>query len=145
MSNATIRSDADEGLLVSRVTSEQRKRLTAEHSARLARGEIDLGPAGHAGNPLPVDATAERRDMRDPNALGKRVLQHAMHGELPLAEVADLVDAGDGGTVRDYDSGELSGTRTAAKYRAELEERAARGDKFAISMLTTGKPGDSDE
>jgi hypothetical protein len=33
----------------------------------------------------------------------------------------------------------------SAAYRAELEARAALGDRFAISVLTTGEPGDEAE
>lgn len=117
---------------------QQRKRLTAEHHAKIVSGEIDLGPTTvHTGVQTDV------RDKRDPAHLGMVILAHAE--KTPICKYATYVDHGGGVAIREYDPGESRATFTARKYRDELEERAAEGDKFAISVLTTGQPGDSGE
>jgi len=87
--------------------------------------------------------------MRDPSALGRFLLDMdaspGKEARMTALEVYDKIAILPTITIPNYDPGESTVTETARAYREELEARAAEGDKFAISMLTTGQPGDSDE
>jgi hypothetical protein len=82
------------------------------------------------------------RDARDPEELGNALLIiRDDRREWPLSMVYDrhraIMD-----DVVPYDPMPVD---HSAAYRAELEARAALGDRFAISVLTTGEPGDEAE
>lgn len=125
---------------LSETKDQRRKRLTAEHHAKIVSGAIDIGPITvHTGVQTDV------RDKRDPAVLGVQVLDRAQkYGS--ILNGSDYLDSPSGRMeTPEYDPGESRATYTARAYRQELEERAAQGDKFAISVLTTGQPGDSSE
>lgn len=65
----------------------------------------------------------------------------------PMGTMSEVMDAlhPDYLAVDNYPQDESAATIAAREYQAELEERAANGDKFAISVLTTGLPGDEAE
>lgn len=87
--------------------------------------------------------------MRDPQALGDFLLDTmaspGKEAKMSALEVYDKLAILPTITIPNYAAGESTVTETTRKYREELEERALHGDKYAISMLTTGEPGDSDE
>lgn len=139
------RSDADKDEYVSKITSEQRKRMSQELHERIVRGEVDLGPAGHALDPLSQQPIRNDRDKFDPCDLGSAISTVARNLGIPYRQAADELYAGKHGDVMEFQGTGMLGAETAARYQAELRERAGRGDKYAISMLTTGQPGDSDE
>lgn len=141
--------------IVSKISDEERKRLAAEHRAKVASGEIDIGPKPHHE---PTDPSI-RADRRDPQAIGEKLMEirratmPATNGNANGAAYAGvgpslsaLADEHMSAllAVPDVSHNETTVVGTARAYRQELEERAAKGDKFAISMLTTGQPGDSD-
>lgn len=120
--------------------AKRRQLARAQLQADIAAGVVDLGPITEHE---PV--TEDIRDKRDPIALGK-ALDQKRHGFVTIKGRADYLDSPSGRLeIPDYDPGESMVVETAKKHRAELEERAANGDRFAISMLETGLPGDSDE
>lgn len=140
MSNKAIEElEAQRSPLGEDERAKRRKLARAQLQADIAAGAVDTGPVIEHE---PV--TEDIRDKRDPIALGSR-LTSVSRPPGTILEIADAVDDGLGTKVPDYDPGESMVTETAKRYRAELEERAANGDRFAISMLTTGQPGDSDE
>lgn len=84
------------------------------------------------------------RDLRDPQILGEhmqRLRGYANEHNLSRSfhEVADAVRAA---KIADYSHTELLSTITAKEYQQELQEKAARGDRYAKSMLERGEPGD---
>lgn len=95
--------------------------------------------------PAPMVLHEDVRDMREPKAFGEILVGMVTHRSdiSTVLEAHDMLEAL-GTHVRPYDPGETTVTETARAYQAELQARAADGDKFAISMLTTGLPGDSD-
>ena len=112
------------------------QRLT--HEAILA-GRLDKGPeAEHTA------VEKDIRDMRDPTELGKRIISTSVQTQSCATEAADQFDAKPKSVPR-YEPSEMMGHHASETYQAELRARAANGDRFAISVLETGKPGDSDE
>lgn len=125
---------------------QRRRRLTLEHHEAIVSGAVDIGPITvHTGVQQDV------RDKRDPSKLGEVILDVRRDHDIVsedyrvLSVVLDDIIPGIRLDVADYNPGESRATFTARAYRKELEERALDGDKFAISVLTTGQPGDSGE
>jgi len=119
--------------------AELRRQRQAELHSDIMAGRIDVGPK-------PEHAHVERdiRDMRDPTALGNAIARKLASGDCEEAsDAADFIDKRV--TVRRSPASELMGDAAARTYQSELKRRAEAGDRFAISVLTTGKPGDSDE
>ncbi len=89
----------------------------------------------------------DARDLRDPQKLGQKLLelrhQIPQRSGTPLSKAYDLAAKWLGGDyITNYPQDELLSTVTAREYRRELETRAAEGDKYAQSVLDTGKPLD---
>lgn len=126
---------------VSQVTERSRRIAQLTLHEEIAAGIVDIGPpTKHA----PI--TEDVRDKRDPKVLGEVVIGLVTHrSDIGLATQAQDMIAKLRIHIRDYKSDDSLGKETVRVRRAELHARAAEGDKFAISMLTTGEPGDSDE
>lgn len=74
------------------------------------------------------------RDLRDPQKLGEAMLEHMKSH--PGSRMTDEWPAGHAlPIVSNYPQDESTVTSTVRQYRKELEERAAQGDRYAISML----------
>ena len=86
----------------------------------------------------------DNRDLRDPQKLGQNlkyqssVVNSGYDKKRPFSWVYDNM----GVSAPNYPQDELLSTVTAREYRRELEARAAAGDKYAKSVLETGKPLD---
>lgn len=94
------------------------------------------------------------RDQRDPTALGQALIDFkgadtAYPNTNPMSVLHDSLERGGilyrGEQIPNYDPSETMVQSTVRTRQQELRDRAARGDKYAISMLETGQPGDSDE
>lgn len=125
---------------------DRKARLRREHHEAIVAGKIDIGPITKHEH-----ITEDIRDMRDPTALADRLDDLTLAADRHYGDEATAVQVyvyADNRQLLDgvprYDPGESMVTETAKSYRQELVDRAADGDRFAISMLTTGKPGDSD-
>jgi hypothetical protein len=83
------------------------------------------------------------RDLRDPRAGGEALLrlrQTAKFKDKPLHVAADAIERGIdlpayATDIPLYPGDESSVAATVATRQQELRDRAARGDKYAISML----------
>ena len=85
------------------------------------------------------------RDLRDPQAIGEEIIRlRGFHPKSTASERADYYFA-ERVEIPTYDRDETVGTIQAKRYRQELRERAANGDKYAISLLNGGKPPGADE
>jgi hypothetical protein len=93
------------------------------------------------------------RDLRDPIAHGAalmRLRQTAKFKDKPLSVVSDALDKGIGlptyaTAIPLYPGDETMVKETTKTRQQELRDRAARGDKYAISMLkgeAFHEPGD---
>jgi hypothetical protein len=84
------------------------------------------------------------RDLRDPQKLGEALRAGEFRPEgWTLSEYYDRQTGIWNHDIPDYPQDESMATVTAREYRAELEARAAEGDKYAKSALeslnTTGR------
>jgi hypothetical protein len=92
--------------------------------------------------------TKDSRDLRDPQKLGQAILGHRKHwqgfaeaeGYDPktnpsLSTIVDYAQEQGYLNVPNYPQDESCATVTAREYRAELQEAAEKGDKYAASRL----------
>ena len=80
----------------------------------------------------------DTRDLRDPQKIGEMLLnvRNSPTGvRYPGVKFSQIADNLHNYPVPNYPQDELLSTITAREYRAELEERAAQGDKYAKSIL----------
>lgn len=115
---------------------ERRIRLTREHHERIVSGQLPLGPL-----PVHEPVTRDIRDLRDPAEHGRALLGRISGS---VCDCADYLDR-HSELVPKFNPTGMLGAVTAAQYQAELTQRAAMGNRFATSVLTTGQPGDSAE
>lgn len=121
-----------QGDVASQVTEAERKAAHDQFKADLAAGKIDLGPSGHSADPPPKETVADNRDMRDPELLGAVLLEgRMMFPDNTLSSVYD----GQPGKLAHIPNYDPNPPDHAAIRLAELEARAAGGDRFAISLL----------
>lgn len=81
---------------------------------------------------------ADNRDLRDPQALGEDLFwrrERAKPGK-PFHVLADYSNRYS--KIPNYPEQDSMGTEQVKKYQAELHERAAGGDKYAIGVLEEG-------
>lgn len=77
----------------------------------------------------------------DPQAVGEWLAEARRdYPRVPLSQIADRIpwDA-----MPEIDKTWTSVTESVAAYQYELQERAVKGDRFAISVLEHGEPGDT--
>jgi len=86
----------------------------------------------------------DRRDLRDPQKLGDFLLTQRDQlnqnfaetgGSPPLSQLYDWFEQRKAFAIPDYPKHDSIGVQAAKDYRAELEARAAEGDRYAASML----------
>lgn len=122
------------------------EREILEREIREGRYKLPQAPAKGVEQKPVGSGFADMRDKRDPASYGKTLLHMSeIRPDLrysPLSEAQDMHTRMKL-TVAEYEADSL-GEETVRARTAELETRAAQGDKYAISMLTTGLPGDSD-
>jgi N-acetylglucosamine kinase-like BadF-type ATPase len=85
------------------------------------------------------------RDLRDPQAIGDEILRlrEQYPGE-PAHGLADYIDENNV-QLRSPAYQTTIGAQQALRYQQELKQRAADGDKFAISLLNgNAAPGADD-
>ena len=79
----------------------------------------------------------------DPAAVGAVLLRaREMRPEWPLHQVADHLEWG---RMPRYNASDSIATETHRRYHAELQERAAAGDRYATSLLLGQNPNDGAE
>lgn len=129
---------SEEDILVSKITPEQRRELMRDHHERILKGEISLGPPGHASDPLSQEPVEDRRDLRDPRLLGNALLvskEVITHGH--AADLSKIYDAHSNSFKKVYNfSPHQSATDvTVPRYRQKMQTLAARGDLAATRVL----------
>ena len=85
------------------------------------------------------------RDLRDPQALGDEILRlRKQHPDEPASFLADYIDENNI-ALRSPAHHRTIGETQALRYQQELKQRAADGDRFAISLLNgNAAPGADD-
>jgi hypothetical protein len=97
-----------------------------------ASGRLVEQAQGHSGAPVPITMLPDTRDQRDPQELGRTLLQvKTLYSTRTLSQVYDLeCDVMD--RIPNYDPSPVD---HAADRQRELEKRAAEGDCFAVAVL----------
>ena len=120
---------------VSKFTQEQRAVAQTFLHQAIEDGTVDIGP-----QVLGVLVRGRHNDARDPQALGEFLLEQ-VDGCGSVAAAYDYWDE-IGFYIPDYDPSPVD---HSVHYQAELERRAADGDKFAQQLLDARARGENYE
>jgi hypothetical protein len=83
----------------------------------------------------------DTRDLRDPHWIGENIKTLKEYGHAPTYRAAYESEHFKARTMPNYPQDESMGTVAAREYRQELEDRAAAGDKYAVSALQSMDEG----
>lgn len=72
------------------------------------------------------------RDLRDPQEIGRKIIQGRIKSSASACQVADWVGLED---IPDVSKDDSMGKQAVKDYRAELEARAEEGDRYAEAAL----------
>ena len=75
---------------------------------------------------------SDTRDLRDPQEIGRKIIQGRIKSSASACQVADWVELEE---IPDVSKNDSMAKQAVKDYRAELERRVEEGDRYAIAAL----------